>query len=203
MKQLLGAQRVSLAEHGVDIKIAQRAVDSVQLLDAIEVPDAATPSKISWVVSMISPRAGFVSSSSVGPGSPLHGAPPASPETSGSTSVLICSAVEDIEATAGALILKRLLQQQAMGAASMVTLLVELPADPTFGIAIDATGECGFLVALLSIGLSKSARCAAVLCTVASGDMAIVPVRLPAFAFVRVCVCVCVCYHVFTRFYKV
>ena len=38
MKQLLGAQRLSLAEHGIDIKIAQRAVDSVQLLDAIEVP---------------------------------------------------------------------------------------------------------------------------------------------------------------------
>ncbi len=35
MKQLLGAQRLSLAEHGIDIKIAQRAVDSVQLLDAI------------------------------------------------------------------------------------------------------------------------------------------------------------------------
>jgi hypothetical protein len=96
--------------------------------------------------------------------------------------VLICSAVEDIEATGSALILQRLLQQQAMGATSMVTLLVELPADPTFGIAIDATGECGFLVALLSIGLSKSARCAAVLCTVASGDMAIVPMRLPVFA---------------------
>ena len=38
MKQLLGAQRLSLAEHGIDIKIAQRAVDSGQLLDAIEVP---------------------------------------------------------------------------------------------------------------------------------------------------------------------
>ena len=92
-------------------------------------------------------------------------------------SALVCSAAEDIEATAAALVLRRMLQQQNVGLTRALSLLEELPESQALDELVRMTSSLNFLIVLLSPVLAFSVRCAAVLRVGACGDMPVVPVR--------------------------
>ena len=63
-------------------------------------------------------------------------------------SALVCSAAEDIEATAAALVLRRMLQQQNVGLTRALSLLEELPESQALDELVRMTSLPGWRFAL-------------------------------------------------------
>ena len=132
-------------------------------------PKAATPRQTSSLVSVACRRMALANASAHQFQEPIC-------DLGGS--ILICSAVADVEATAAPPILKRLLQQQNPGNSSAVNILVEVSDQVVLVLIVQAAKDCNFVGVVLSPALPSSVQCVSVLSAVACGDMAFVPLQI-------------------------